>query len=251
MAIDIDLVAERLPGRTLLWLEDTDSTMNDAARLASIGAAAGTVVGAERQTAGQGRHGRNWHSPRNSGLYFSIILRVPLPPDQLPIVTMAVGLAVAEAVTQSTGVAVDLRWPNDILIADRKLCGILIQQHHDALICGIGINVNQNSFPEEIAPIATSLRLAGGREFAREPILVEALQAIDRHLEILLHQGKDSILRLFSSASSYVSGRRVVVEQGDKQMRGKTCGLDGSGFLILEQDDGTRTLILAGGVRPA
>lgn len=250
MAIDVDFVSERLDGRTVLWLEETDSTMNDAARLALMGAPSGTVVGAERQTAGQGRHGRTWHSPAGSGLYASLVLRVPLPPDQLPIVTMAVGVAVADAITRVTGVALDLRWPNDILIADRKLCGILIQHHHDALICGIGINVNQQSFPEDIAPIATSLRIAAGREFDREPILLEVLLSIDRHIDILVHQGKDPILQLFTRASSYVAGRRVVVDQGDQQLRGVTVGLDENGFLLLQQDNGQRTLILAGGVRP-
>ncbi len=165
-------------------------------------------------------------------------------------VTMAVGLAVAEAITSTTGIPVDLRWPNDILVGDRKLCGILVQQHNSALVCGIGINVNQESFPQELAPIATSLLLSSGRTLAREPILIEALRAMDRHLDILVNQGTEAILQLFTAASSYVSGRRVVVEQGDTLLRGTTAGLDASGFLLLRHDDGSQTLILAGGVRP-
>jgi BirA family biotin operon repressor/biotin-[acetyl-CoA-carboxylase] ligase len=251
MAFDVQSVSDRLPGRAVLWLEQTDSTMNDAARLAAMGALSGTVVGAERQTAGQGRHGRNWHSEAGLGLYFSLILRAPLPPDQLPVVTMALGLAAAEAMTQNTGVAVDLRWPNDVLIGDRKVCGILVQQQHDALICGIGINVNHDMFPDDIAPIATSLRIASGREFSREPLFVEVMQSVDRHMDILRDQGREAILKLFTQASSYVSGRRVVVEQGDTLLRGSTAGLDENGFLILQEDNGRRTLILAGGVRPA
>jgi BirA family biotin operon repressor/biotin-[acetyl-CoA-carboxylase] ligase len=251
MAFDVQSVSDRLPGRAVLWLEQTDSTMNDAARLAAMGALSGTVVGAERQTAGQGRHGRNWHSEAGLGLYLSLILRAPLPPDQLPVVTMALGLAAAEAMTQNTGVAVDLRWPNDVLIGDRKVCGILVQQQHDALICGIGINVNHDTFPDDIAPIATSLRIAAGREFSREPLFVEVMQSVDRHMDILRDQGREAILKLFTQASSYVSGRRVVVEQGDTLLRGSTAGLDENGFLILQEDNGRRTLILAGGVRPA
>jgi BirA family transcriptional regulator, biotin operon repressor / biotin---[acetyl-CoA-carboxylase] ligase len=248
--LDVDLVSESMPGRTVLWLEQTDTTMLDAARLAEGGCPSGTVVGAELQTAGQGRHGRSWVSGRESGLYFSTVLRLPLAPAQQPLVTMAVGLAVADAIESSTGIPVDLRWPNDVLIGDRKLCGILVQQHNAALVCGIGINVNQESFPEEIAPIATSLRLAAGRPMAREPILLEVLHSMDRHLDILVNEGPEAILKLFTAASSYVSGRRVVVEQGGVLLRGTTAGLDANGFLLLRQDDGTETLILAGGVRP-
>ncbi|MBS1823798.1 MAG: biotin--[acetyl-CoA-carboxylase] ligase [Acidobacteria bacterium] len=248
--LNVDFVSESLENRTVLWLEQTDSTMLDAARLADGGCPSGTVVGAEEQTAGQGRHGRGWLSGKEEGLYFSTVLRLPLQPAQQPMVTMAVGLAVAEAITSTTGIPVDLRWPNDILVGDRKLCGILVQQHNSALVCGIGINVNQEAFPQELAPIATSLLLSSGRRLAREPILIEALRAMDRHLDILVNQGTEAILQLFTAASSYVSGRRVVVEQGDTLLRGTTAGLDASGFLLLRHDDGSQTLILAGGVRP-
>lgn len=248
--LNVDLVSETLHPRTVLWLEKTDSTMLDAARLAEGGCPSGTVVGAEEQTAGQGRHGRSWRSDREAGLYFSTVLRLPLAPAQQPMVTMAVGLAVAEALMQATGVTLDLRWPNDVLAGDKKVCGILVQQHNSALVCGIGINVNQANFSEELTPIATSLRIAGGRTLEREPLLIEVLRAMDRHLEILVQQGTNAVLQLFTAASSYVSGRRVLVEQGDKVLRGTTAGLDANGFLLLQQDNGVRTVILAGGVRP-
>ncbi|MDX1980627.1 MAG: biotin--[acetyl-CoA-carboxylase] ligase [Bryobacteraceae bacterium] len=250
MPLDVDQINSRLPDRLIFWMEQTDSTMLDGARLAAGGCPSGTVVGAESQTAGQGRQGRSWHSEKDTGLYFSVVLWAPLPPEDLPVVTLAAGLAVAEAITQVTGLAVDLRWPNDVIIDGRKACGILIQQHHQALVAGFGLNVNHTAFPGEIAGLATSLRMAAGREFAREQLLVAILEALDRHLDILTSQGKDAVLRLFSRASSYVTGRRVVVEQGGPPLRGVTAGLDPNGFLILRQDDGARTLILAGGVRP-
>lgn len=250
MPFDADLVSERLPRRMLLWLEETDSTMLDAARLASAGCPSGTVVGAERQTAGQGRLGRSWHSEKESGLYFSVVLRVALPPEQTPVVTLAIGLAVAEAVTEVSGLAVDLRWPNDVMAGDRKICGILIEQHHQALVCGIGLNVNHESFPEPIAATATSLRLATGRAQNRESLLAAILEAIDRHVDLLETQGKSAVLRLFTRASSYAAGRRVLVEQSGAVLRGTTAGLDENGFLLLDEDGGARTVILAGGVRP-
>jgi len=250
---DLDAVSEALPGRMVLWLESTDSTMLDAARLAAGGCPSGAVIGAEEQTGGLGRQGHAWHSEAGTGLYFSLVLRERLPADQLPVLTMALGLAAAEAITQTNGLVVDLRWPNDVMIGDRKAAGILVQQHPGALIAGIGINVNQAGFPAAIESIATSLRLASGgsRTFAREPLLTALLAAIDRHVEILTAaQGKEAILRLFTQASSYVAGRRVVVEQNHTLLRGTTAGMDPDGFLILRQDDGHRTLILAGGVRP-
>jgi len=249
MPFDADQIAERMPQRVVLWLDQTDSTMLDAARLAEAGCPSGSVVGAEVQTAGQGRHGRSWHSEKEAGLYCSIVLRVPLPVERLPIVTMAAGLAAAEAITAVSGVPVDLRWPNDVMIGNRKVCGILIQQHDGVLVCGVGINVNQSAFPEEIAEIATSLRMAAGRPVSREDLLVALLESLDRHIEVLLKQGVAAVLRLFTSASSYVAGRRVTVEQADKLLHGVTDGLDENGFLYLLQDSGVRTLILAGGVR--
>lgn len=250
MAFDVEYVSTLMPERLIFWMESTDSTMADAARLAAGGCPSGTVVGAEEQTAGQGRLGRKWHSPKEAGLYFSVVLRVALPPEQLPILTMSVGVAVAEAIANSTGLVVDLRWPNDVLVQERKVCGILVQQQHQALVCGIGVNVADLSMPGELAGIATSLEAAGGSAVSREKLLAEILAAVDRHLDLLRQQGKDAVIRAFQQASSFTAGRRVVVDQGERQLRGITDGLDENGFLILWQDDGTRTVIFAGGVRP-
>lgn len=249
--MDVESLSEQLGGRMVLWLEETDSTMLDAARLAMAGCPSGTVVGAERQTAGQGRHGRTWHSEPAAGLYFSVVLRMTLPPEQLPVVTMAAGLATAEAITHTTSLAIDLRWPNDGMVGDRKLFGILVQQQDTALVCGIGINVNHTVFPSELSRIATSVRAETGRETPREPILRQTLLALDQHCDLLRAEGPAPLLRLFSRASSYASGRRVVVELSDGDVHGVTEGLDENGFLLLRQDDGTRRTILAGGVRPA
>jgi BirA family transcriptional regulator, biotin operon repressor / biotin---[acetyl-CoA-carboxylase] ligase len=225
--------------------------MQAAADLAAQGCPSGTVVGADEQTAGHGRYGRSWHSEAKSGLYISEVLRLRMPPEDLPVVTLALGLAVTEAILGTTGIACDLRWPNDVLVGKKKCCGILVQLQDDAIIAGIGINVNQTVFPEELTPIATSLRIVSGREHSRDLLLDNLLASIDSVLETLASDGKDAILRMFSEASSYVRGRRVVVEQGATSLHGTTDGLNSSGFLVLRKDDGQRTLILAGGVRPA
>lgn len=250
ITLDLERLRAAFPERLIVWHETTGSTMTEAARLAAEGCPSGSVVGAEEQTAGQGRLGRSWYSEKGTGLYVSIVLRLPLEPAGLPVLTLALGLAAAEAITRAAGTACDLRWPNDVLVAGKKCAGILVQLLEGAVVAGIGINVNQTRFPAELEPVATSLRLATGREQSREALLIELLAAVDSFLNILLEEGSDAILRLFTQASSYARDRRVVVELEDRTVTGVTEGLDPSGFLILRQDDGTRTVIVAGGVRP-
>ena len=149
--------------RTIHRFATVESTMTKAAELAELGAAAGTVIVADAQTAGQGRLGRSWHSEPGAGLYLTEILRPELGPENLPLVTLTLGLATAEAIASVSGVACDLRWPNDVLIGSRKCAGILAQLQDDVLLAGIGINVNHMEFPPDIAHLATSLRLATGR----------------------------------------------------------------------------------------
>jgi BirA family biotin operon repressor/biotin-[acetyl-CoA-carboxylase] ligase len=184
-------------------------------------------------------------------LYLSIVLRLPLAARDLPLVMLALGLATQEAITQTTGLAADLRWPNDVLIGERKCAGILAQLDGDAVIAGIGINVNHTQFPSEIAHLATSLYLAGHRSVSREDLLVALVHDVESCCKILSEEGAPAILRMFTRASSYATGRRVRVEQDEQHIVGVTCGLDSAGFLVVRSDDGKETTILAGGVRPA
>ncbi len=227
-----------------------DSTMRRAAELARAGCPAGTVVAAREQTAGQGRLGRTWDS-RPGGLYFTIVLRPRLEPAQVPLATLALGLATADTLQTFCGVAADLRWPNDVLIGDRKLAGILAQFQEGALLAGVGVNVNQKTFPPEIAGIATSLVLETGAEQNPEFLLSALAGSIESHLRILETSGAAAVLRLFESASSYVLGRRVTVETPAGEIRGTTAGLTPEGFLLVRSDTGEQTVITAGGVRPA
>jgi BirA family transcriptional regulator, biotin operon repressor / biotin---[acetyl-CoA-carboxylase] ligase len=217
------------------------STMIEASRLASEGAPQGTAVVADEQTAGQGRLGRTWHSAPGDGLYVTVVLRMP---ELKPAITMALGVAVADAIEEVSGVKPDLRWPNDILIGDRKLAGILTQYEHGAVLAGIGVNVNHVEFPVEVRDIATSLRVVTGREHDREDLL----QAILRRVQTA---NSEVAIRDFAARSSYVYGRRVSVDLGHKRVYGTTAGLNDAGFLILRKDDGSEMTIFAGGVRPA
>jgi BirA family biotin operon repressor/biotin-[acetyl-CoA-carboxylase] ligase len=250
MTFDLQAVRLRLTGRRVDWHPTVESTMFEASRLASAGCPSGTIVGAEQQTAGQGRYGRVWHSEPNSGLYLSIVLRHRFTPDTLPLVTLALGLATSEAILNVADLACDLRWPNDVLIQSKKCAGILTQLEGPAIIAGIGINVNHAAFSNELSEIATSLRIESGRTLSRELLLVDLAASVDRFCALLEKEGGEPILTMFSRSSSFVRGRRVSIDQGHSMLKGTTAGLSSSGFLILESDDGTKSVILAGGVRP-
>ncbi len=250
MPFDLEWVRSHLPGRHIEWHSSVDSTMFAATRLAAEGFGSGTIVGADEQTAGHGRYGRPWHSEPESGLYVSMVLRVPVKADALPVVTLALGLAAADAITRTAGIACDLRWPNDVLIGDKKCAGILPQLDDSAIVVGFGVNANHTTFPASVASLATSLRIATGRTQSREQLLVHLATSVDLHCGILENEGIKPILDMFTHASSYVRGRRVAVDQGETHLTGITAGLTEAGFLRLCDDSGKLHTILAGGVRP-
>jgi len=223
--------------------------MTEASRLARDGAAHGTVVVAEEQTAGLGRMGRSWTSEAEVGIYCSVILRLPLPQAQLPIVSLLLGLATAEAIQSSTGIACDLRWPNDVLVNGSKVAGVLAYLTENCVIAGIGINVNNTSFEPNLRTPATSLLLAINREVSRETVLVKLLESLDFFCNLLIKEGAASILRAFSATSSYVAARRICVEEDGAL--GTTAGLDENGFLRVRMDDGKLRTVASGGIRLA
>jgi BirA family transcriptional regulator, biotin operon repressor / biotin---[acetyl-CoA-carboxylase] ligase len=251
MPLDLDWIRARLHGRHLHYYPTLDTTMNEAARLAFEECPSGTVVVAEEQTAGQGRFARRWHSEPESGLYLTVILRLRLPAEQMPVVTLALGLAVNDTLRLVGGATSDLKWPNDVMIDGKKCAGVLTQLHDSAIAAGIGINVNQTSFPPEIAGSATSLRLSTGRQHKREPLLVYLLRAIDSYAGILTTSSVEPVLQMFENSSSYVRGRRVMVDDEGVELTGVTEGLTPRGFLKLRKDDGTVLTLYAGGLRPA
>jgi len=250
MPFDLELVRQNWP-HPVSYFATIDSTMHEAARLAAEGCEHGTVVIADEQTAGQGRQGRSWHSEPNAGLYVSVVLRPAGRADFLPTLTIALGLATADAIAETTGLTCDLRWPNDVMLEGKKVAGILVQLVDSAAIAGIGVNVNHIAFPAEIVGEATSLRIVSNQPHSREQLLVALLEAVSRYNAVLQGEaGRETILQMFSRRSSYVRNKRVRVEQGASTLEGTTAGLDPSGFLILRKDDGTESLVLAGGVRP-
>jgi BirA family biotin operon repressor/biotin-[acetyl-CoA-carboxylase] ligase len=231
------------------WHDTIDSTMHRAAELAAQGCPTGTIVGAHAQTAGQGRLGRAWHST-GGGLYFTIVLRPKIELRDLPVITLALGVAVADAIQMFAGLPVDLRWPNDVLVGNRKLAGILAQWHEGAVLAGIGLNVSQQQFPPELAAIATSITQETGQAPNKQILLKAIAASVETHTKMLETSGKNAILMLFSNLSSHVHDRRVRVELPGGDVFGTTAGLTPDGFLLLRKDNGEQITITAGGVRP-
>ena len=248
MPLDVQRIRSQRPQNELHYFRSIGSTMTEAGRLAGAGAPHGTVVIADEQTAGVGRLGRAWQSHADAGIYCSIVLRLPLTADALPIATLMLGLAAAEAIQRATGLACDLRWPNDVLVRGRKIAGILAHLVGDCIISGIGINVNQTEFPDDLRTPATSVRMESGRPGLREEIVIALLESLDHCCSLLISDGPSAILRAFTAASSYVANRRVLLDDSGK--RGLTCGLDENGFLLIRLDSGQIDRVVAGGVRP-
>ena len=254
------LVGTRFSGK-LQHFSAVGSTNAMLLEEAAAGAAEGTVFVADEQTAGRGRGGHSWHSAPGEGLYVSVLAKPTLPLREALWISLATGLAVQRAVHSAAGASVDIRWPNDLLLEGKKCGGILVETAVEPdrvsmlryAVIGIGVNVNHASFPEELAVLATSLRIATGQEQSRDALLVALLRALDQELAVLedpTAAEESALLERFAAASSWVSGKRVnVPEQGG--YTGVTAGLDTHGFLLVDGDDGVRRTVLSGGVREA
>ena len=230
------------------------STNTAAMAAAAEGAPEGSVFLAEEQTAGRGRGANSWQSPRSSGIYCSVIVRPALPPSEVLALSLAAGLAVRAAIEQvDSRVRADLKWPNDLLIDGKKICGILTEMNAEAtrvryIVVGVGINVNQASFPKDLS--ATSLRLVTGSEWSRVELVAALLKSLDREYRQLLEgrEGQASILRRFAENSSWVRGKPVRIEENGAAFEGTTEGLDTRGFLQVRTVKGLQT-VLSGTVR--
>jgi BirA family biotin operon repressor/biotin-[acetyl-CoA-carboxylase] ligase len=233
------------------------STNVAAMEAAAAGEPEGSVFFAEQQTAGRGRGGNTWESAPSDGIYCSIILRPQLSPADALLLSLIAGIAVAEAVEQTTGLHPDLRWPNDVLLEERKFCGILTEMNAEAtrvryVVVGMGINVNQPSFSPNLEPIATSLRLGSGHEWSRVQVAAALLKSLDNWYRKLSDGDADArsaLIRKFEERSSFARSRLVHVDE-DGGYEGVTEGLDNRGFLLVRTDCGLRT-VLSGGVRAA
>ena len=234
----------------VLRFESLPSTNTELAQRASEGAAEGLAIVADEQTAGRGRLQRAWSSPKGAGLYFSLLLRPTIPQNYWPLITFMAALAVGDALRETADVQTDIKWPNDLLSGERKICGILAEAIDTplgrAVILGIGINLTENAFPPELASVATSVSDAAGYVPDREQLLAALLDALSRWYSRLAEPGQ--IIDAWSNRSSYAIGKLVQVSNGDDVWQGTTSGVEPDGALRLRTSNGEIKLVRAGDV---
>jgi BirA family biotin operon repressor/biotin-[acetyl-CoA-carboxylase] ligase len=243
-------------GRKIIHYFRTGSTNDVALALAAADkgrSAHGTVVVAEEQTAGRGRFGRTWYSEKSSGIYSSVILRPPLSPAAAPALTLMAGVAAHAALSSITGLRLDIRWPNDLLVNGKKVCGILTEMSAEldrlhAVVLGIGINVNHRQMPPELSAIATSLRIETGKAYSRAQVLAALLKELEWHYHLLLEAGSGPIVQRWAAVSTYAQGKLIRVRLGSGEFLATTLGLEPSGALRVRREDGREESLVAGEV---
>ncbi|KAA8751400.1 biotin--[acetyl-CoA-carboxylase] ligase [Paenibacillus sp. UASWS1643] len=239
-------------GRKAVLLTSTLSTQGDVLKLAEQGQAEGAVVIAEEQTGGRGRFGRQWFSPPGKGIWMSVLLRPDLPLQHTPQLTLLTGVAVCRAVRACSGVDAGIKWPNDLLIDGRKVCGILLEstvEDHEVRYCiaGIGVDVNfdPEDYPEDLTTIATSLKMETGQSVDRTKLTAAILTELEQLYFLYQKEGFGVISALWEALSVSMN-REITVTNPHGVIEGKAIGLDPSGALIVEKHDGEHTLIISG-----
>jgi BirA family transcriptional regulator, biotin operon repressor / biotin---[acetyl-CoA-carboxylase] ligase len=246
LARAVDAIAARGGdlGRPLHLLDETSSTNDEAKRAARLGAPHGSTWVAESQTAGRGRQGRAWVSPRGENLLFSVLIRTSGPAMRLPLVSLVSGLAVAEAIERAApSAAVRIKWPNDVVVVvgagrPKKLAGILVETSMtgdsvDAIVVGVGINVHTRTFPEDIGQLATSVACLSATPPDRAEILADVLEGLGREVGVVLAMGLGPVHARLSKRD-VLRGQRVRSERGE----GIATGIDLEGRLLVEESDG-------------
>ena len=246
-----DQIHTKWAGKTVHFARETDSTNLWIKRLAKEGASEGTLALAEFQSAGRGRLGRSWEVPEGTSVMMSILLRPKFEPQYAPTLTLVMGMAVAKAV-KNLGFDVSIKWPNDVVVSHKKICGILTEMgvrdgKIDYAVIGVGINVNIREFPEEMADKATSLYLESGREFDRSQIPGLVMEAFEKYYEKFtatcdlsgLKEEYESIL------ANYNQPVRVLAKE---PYEGVARGITDGGELLVEKTDGTIVAVSAGEV---
>ncbi len=229
------------------------STSTEAARRAREGAAEGLCIVAAEQTAGRGRLQRRWLSPAAAGLYFSIVLRPRIDERFWPLITLMASLAARDALLEACSLKTDIKWPNDVLANERKLCGILAEtvdtEFGDAVVVGIGLNLADEGLPSELRETATTVESATGKPADSEAVLQALFRALEKRYESLQSSGgEEETIREWCKSSSYANGKRIRVSNGDEILEGTTRGLETDGGLRVETETGEIKIVRAGDV---
>lgn len=240
-------------GKEMCTYKSLGSTNQEAKKLALEGLDNGAVIIADEQTAGKGRRGRTWVSPAGTGIWMSILLRPDIQPQNASMLTIVAGLAVCEVIREFTGLKAEIKWPNDIVLGGKKICGLLTEMNSEIdyinfIVVGIGINVNVESFPEELGHIATSLLLEGGQSYSRKMLVKRILERFERYyLEFLKTEDLRSIIESYNSHCVNID-RQVRVISKHKELQGIVKEVTPKGELIVVDDEGTEHVIMSGEV---
>lgn len=240
-------------GRNLVVAEEMDSTNNELKRMAEQGAESGFLVVSDSQTAGKGRRGRNWASPKGSNIYMSLLLRPGFLPDRASMLTLVAALAVREAILLVTGISTQIKWPNDLVYEGKKVCGILTEMSAEAdyihyVVIGIGINVNIKEFPEEIRRTATSLMLESGKKVDRNKIISAFCNSFEKKYERFVEMEDMTLLLNEYNENLVNNGRSVRIIEPSGEYEGVSEGIDKEGKLTVKKEDGTVTKVMSGEV---
>jgi BirA family biotin operon repressor/biotin-[acetyl-CoA-carboxylase] ligase len=248
------LLTTKWMGRTIHYFPSIDSTNSKAYQLALGGAEEGEVVIAESQEEGRGRLGRHWFSPPFLNLYLSAILRPQLPPHQASLITLMAAVATVDAIQKYSGLLPLIKWPNDILLGDRKVAGLLNEIHSETdrihfVILGIGVNLNMNGrmFSKEIRAAATSLKREMGETISRKVFLCSLLEELEKWYAIFLKEGGAPVLEAWREKAK-IEGKRVKVTSFGEILSGVAVGVDSDGALILKMENGKQKRIVAGDI---
>ncbi len=240
-------------GRKVVYLESVDSTNNHAKILAETGAVEGTLVVADEQTGGRGRRGRSWCTPKGSTIAMSLILRPKIRPELASMVTLIMGLAAAEALREICQVEAGLKWPNDVVIHGKKVCGILTEMSAEMsgihyLVIGTGINTGIREFPEELSDKATSLVLETGKQISRAVLIAECLKKFEKYYGWFLKTGDLTFLKEKYEALLLNKGKQVRVLEPGREYQGSCLGINEKGELLVKKEDGSISVVYAGEV---
>ncbi len=226
-------------GCEIHYFESVDSTNTKAKELAEQGHPQGTLVVAERQTLGKGRRGRQWESPAGDGIFMTMVLKPDINPNNASMLTLVTALATARAITVVTGEPAQIKWPNDIVMDGRKIVGILTEMsaqfdYISHIVIGVGINVHNDTFPEEIAQTAGSLYLVCGRRFHRASLIEAFLEEFERMYEIYLQTEDMTGLQKEYESMLANKGRQVRVMDPKDSFEGRAMGITKKGELIVD-----------------
>ena len=238
---------------TILRFDSLDSTNAEALNQARRGANQGLCIVAREQRAGRGRHGRNWISEKDAGLYFSLILRPTLENKFLPLITLMTAVAVVDVLTELYKLKPDIKWANDVHVGEKKIAGILAEMTDTktglAIVVGIGINLKSTNFPPELKDSATSVEAETGQLPNVENLLKSLTEKLsDYYLILQSADGAAQIRHEWARRSTYFEGRRVVVKLANESFEGTTCGIEDNGALRVETAEREVKIVQAGDV---